>query len=145
MDLLFRDLFLDDTGDTGQPSLGTESLSEALYRHERSRETVDRSASYTALKRHRCSRVPVHELQPACVRSLELQQVNWGKCLLAQVAAVPYRTVALHTVVVDQTGGPARLSLYRSSTQARASPDVSAELPVGTVVVIKEPYCKVSQ
>ena len=66
-----------------------------------------------------------------------------GECLVVQVAAIPYMTVATHTVVMDRNGDVARLSLYNFSSSNKPSRDLSAELPMGAVLVIKEPWVKV--
>lgn len=89
-----------------------------------------------------CSRKALSELKSMLIGELRMEMKHAGRYLLVRVVEPCFKMSGLMTVVEDRAGTIAILSMYNFIR--KASTDVEALLPLGTILAIKEPYYKYS-
>jgi hypothetical protein len=83
---------------------------------------------------------PLSSLQRISLTDLVLETVHHGKCLLLRTIVNPKQIVAIATVVEDPEGNVEVLQLFNQNPN-RSYTDI---IPNDSIIVLKEPYYKIS-
>jgi len=85
---------------------------------------------------------PVNELRPVAIRDLQLEIHHRGTYLLLRSITPPTRMTAIMALFEDEMGDVVLLHLYQQEDEgARKAVDI---VDVGTTLLVKEPYFKVT-
>ncbi len=86
--------------------------------------------------------LPVNSLTPIAIRSLQLETHHRGSYLLVRGITPPNRLAAVSVLVEDERSDAVLLQLYHQEEEhSRAAADI---VQAGTIMIIKEPYFKIT-
>jgi tetratricopeptide (TPR) repeat protein len=94
---------------------------------------------YTASEIDFC-KTELEQLKPIRLRQMDVNKIHKGRYLLCRVVQQPFYVTGMLTLIEDQDDEIENLSLYNFSHDYKIEP--SLLLPLGSVLIIKEPYLK---
>lgn len=87
--------------------------------------------------------LPIQDLQKRYIRDLRLEIHHRGSYVLLRVVKTAVRLAWIQTVMEDEEKGLVKVSLHQQEEESdRSAADI---IPVGTVLMIKEPYLSMSE
>eukprot|EP01083_Nonionella_stella_P067599 178908_1 len=92
---------------------------------------------------HVCTK-PLPELQPIHISELKVNEIHNGRKLEATIITKPLQMIGCVFVIEDAQQNVLVLSLYNYFRLHQTLNHLSSSLPIGTKIVVKEPYCKKS-
>eukprot|EP01084_Bolivina_argentea_P034363 63601_1 len=84
------------------------------------------------------------ELTQIKISQLSVNQVHYGKFLRGKLVTQPFQMVCCLSIFEDDDENVIVLSLYNFASLQHSLESLLKLLPIGTEVIIKEPYCKKS-
>jgi tetratricopeptide (TPR) repeat protein len=90
-------------------------------------------------KSHYCNK-NINELKPITLNDMMVPKVHLGRYLLCRTVTAPACLVAISVVIQDENDDVEDLSLYNMTSNLK--PNLNEILPIGTILLIKEPYMK---
>ena len=97
--------------------------------------------THITVRRHSCLKANIQELKPILLRDMFVNKIHHGKYLECRIVEAPFTIQAVHCLIVDNDGQLERLSLYNCFTEEQLK-NLPEFLPIGTHLIIKEPYLK---
>lgn len=82
------------------------------------------------------------DLKPIALNEMMVNKIHYGRYLLCRVCIKFYSSSAIATLVEDENGDVEDLSIYYY--RRTFDEDPNEKLPVGTVLMIKEPFLKIA-
>lgn len=87
--------------------------------------------------------LPIQDLQKRYIRDLRLKMHHQGSYVLLRAVETAVRVACIQTIMEDEENGLVKVSLYQQEDESdRPAADI---IPVGTVLMIKEPYLCMSE
>eukprot|EP01084_Bolivina_argentea_P034362 63599_1 len=86
----------------------------------------------------------ISELQRIKISQLNVNHVHYGKFLRAKLITEPFQMLSCLSILEDDDENVIILTLYNFVALNQPMEHLATSLPMGTEVIIKEPYCKKS-
>eukprot|EP00483_Globobulimina_turgida_P005290 UN05300 len=90
---------------------------------------------------HLCIK-PMNKLKEITISELKVNQINFNTKLIVSVINQPLQICAIIVTVQDKDNNVLSFSLYNFAALSRTVDELNRLLPIGTKLIIKEPYCK---
>eukprot|EP01084_Bolivina_argentea_P106777 190998_1 len=87
---------------------------------------------------------PLSELQSTNISKLKVNKINYDVKLEATIITKPFQIIGCNMIIEDAQNNVIILSLYNYFALHQKLDTLAATLPIGTKIIIKEPYCKKS-
>ncbi|KAI5071599.1 hypothetical protein GOP47_0013850 [Adiantum capillus-veneris] len=87
---------------------------------------------------------PLRGLRPIHIRNLQVNCHHQGRVLYGELCVEPLKMVAVQTIVLDEAGHAAKLSVYNALPNQHFVQKMGTLFRKGLKVAIKEPYFKVA-
>lgn len=91
------------------------------------------------MDRHSCL-MPIEDLTNITLKEMSVNYLHLGRFLKCTVSADAFYASGMHLLVRDSNGDTEHIVLYNYETSAAFTIDPKHILPVGTELIIKEPY-----